>query len=171
MNANFINLFNQMANLMMNMPKTTTAHNRNANFNMQGSVFGGVATNTNITPNRSMPQVNLANTNQINQNEAINQQLQESILQTQEALKEFTQEDKSVLVKSMLNLPEEMGDLLKLLSNKNENLTNAEFMKLLSMLNTNGKEAMTKLSKLMVLFGSNNLKGAEKLQEIYKYCK
>ena len=40
-------------------------------------------------------------------------------------------------------------------------------MKILSELNVNGKDAMAKLSKLLVIFGQNNLKGAEKLQEIY----
>ena len=53
----------------------------------------------------------------------------------------------------MLDLPDDMSQLLKLLSNKNQNLTNAEFMKLLSMLNVNGKEAAAKLSKLMVFWG------------------
>ena len=88
-------------------------------------------------------------------------------MQTQEALKEFTQEDKSAFIKNMLDLPEDMSQLLKMLANKDKNLTNTEFMKLLSMLNVNGKDAAAKLSKLMVFLGANNIKGAEKLQEVY----
>lgn len=169
MSSNFLNLFNHINNLVNTYSRTvgsnrasTVANNLSIFINNQGN---GVQTNNNI-----LPQVNLANTQnatQIKQNEVINQKLQESLLQTQEALKEFTDIDKSALVKGMLNMPEEMSELLKLLSNKNENLTNAEFMKLLTMINVNSKDAVAKLSKLLVLFGSNNLKGAEKLQEIY----
>ena len=40
-------------------------------------------------------------------------------------------------------------------------------MKLLSSMNLHGKDAMTKLSKLLVIFGANNLKGTDQLQELY----
>ena len=162
-----MSLFNQINNLVGTYSRTVGGSNRAATVANNLSVFMngqnvGVQSNNNI-----LPQVNLSNNPQVKQNQIINQQLQESILQTQEALKEFTDIDKSSLVKGMLNMPEDLGELLKLLSNKNENLTNAEFMKLLSMLNTNSKEAAAKLSKLLVILGSNNIKGTEKLQEIY----
>ena len=169
MGSNFVNLFNHVTNLVNTYSKAMGNPNRAAFVAKQLSVFIN-GQNTVQTNNRVLPSVNLNNTqeaNQIKQNEIINQQLQESILQTQEALKEFTDADKSALVKSMLNMPEDLSELLKNLVNKNKNLTNAEFMKMLSELNVNGKEAMAKLSKLLVIFGQNNLKGAEKLQEIY----
>lgn len=161
MSNNFINLFNQVTNLVNTYSRAIG--NRNGNINQF------LHTQINSASNRVLPQIDLNNTqnlSQIKQNELINTQLQESILQTQEALKEFTQSDKASLIKNMLNLPEELKDLLKLLSNKKERLTNTEFMKLLSSLNINGKEASAKLSKLLVILGSNNLKGAEKIQDI-----
>ena len=166
MSSNFVNLFNQVTNLVNSYSRTLGNPNRAANVANNLSVFlNGQSTNVQ-TNNQILPQVNIT-TAQIKQNEVLNQQLQESILQTQEALKEFTDMDKSTLVKGMLNMPEDLSELLKMLSNKNGNLTNAEFMKMLTMLNVNGKEAMAKLSKLLVIFGQNNLKGAEKLQEVY----
>ncbi len=165
MASNFVNLFNQI-NMLMNSGvrlNAGTHQNKVAN-NMQSSVF---TANVQGTQGASiLPQINLTPNNQVNQN-LMNQQLQESILQTQEALKEFSQEDKSALIKSMLDLPDDLSELLKNLTNKKESLTNAEFMKLLSMINVNGKEAAAKLSKLMVFLGANNIKGAEKLQEVY----
>ena len=169
MGSNFINLFNQVTNLVNNYSRTV-GNNKAAFVAGQLSVFVNGKSSPIRSNNRVLPQVNLSNTQdaaQIKQNEVMNRQLQESILQTQEALKEFTDTDKSALVKSMLNMPEDLGELLKNLVNKNKNLTNAEFMKMLSDFNVNGKEAMAKLSKLLVIFGQNNLKGAEKLQEIY----
>ena len=170
MGSNFINLFNQVTNLVNNYSRTIGNNNKTAFAAGQLSVFISGKSSPVQTSNRVLPQVNLTNAQdaaQIKQNEIMNRQLQESILQTQEALKEFTDADKSALVKSMLNMPEDLSALLKNLVNKNQNLTNAEFMKMLSDFNVNGKEAMAKLSKLLVIFGQNNLKGAEKLQEIY----
>ena len=166
MSSNFVNLFNQVTTLMMasNVGRMNHAgQNRGGNVINQLSVFMGTVQSSMAAQNTH----NMAQMPQIQQNEIMNQQLQESILQTQEALKEFTQADKSAFIKSMLDMPEDLGQLLKLLSNKTENLTNAEFMKLLSMINANGKEAAQKLSKLMVFLGANNIKGAEKLQEVY----
>ena len=161
---NFVNLFNQINMLVNTGAKLITGNNSSVGNagQMTGSIFSA-----NVQPQSSLPQINLNNANQIKQNQILNEQIQESILQTQEALKEFSQADKSALIKNMLNLPDDMSQLLKLISNKNENLTNAEFMKLLSMLNVNGKDAAQKLSKLMVFLGANNIKGAEKLQEVY----
>lgn len=170
MSKNFVNLFNQVTSLVNSYSRTLGNPNRAANVASNISAFLTGQSTSVGSNNRVIPQANVSNAQnaaQVKQNELLNQQLQESILQTQEALKEFTDTDKSALVKEMLNMPEDMRDLLKLLSNKNENLTNAEFMKMLTMLNINGKEAMAKLSKLLVIFGQNNLKGTEKLQEIY----
>ena len=167
MTNNFVNLFNNLTALVAST-RTTNMQNARQGMTNQLSVFmANIQGGGNIQNASPLPQVNLQNAQQIQQNEAINQQLQESILQTQEALKEFTQADKSALVKGMLNMPEDLSELLKLMSNKNENLTNAEFMKMLSMINVNGKEAAAKLSKLLVILGANNIKGAEKLQEVY----
>ena len=169
MSSNFVNLFNQITTLVNNTANYA-AQARQQNVAGQLSIFinnvhSSVAAR-NTQPAQPLPQANIAN-QQVQQNQILNQQIQESILQTQEALKEFSQADKSALIKNMLNMPEDLSQLLKLISNKNENLTNAEFMKLLSMLNVNGKEAAAKLSKLMVFLGANNIKGAEKLQEVY----
>lgn len=165
MSSNFVNLFNQITMLVNTSVRFNPNQNGGARNLNSASIFmaqGSVNVQNNI-----LPQVELTNANQVQQNRLINQQLQESILQTQEALKEFTQADKSALIKNMLDLPDDLTQLLKNLVNKNETLTNSEFLKLLSMLNVNGKEAAAKLSKLMVFLGANNIKGAEKLQEVY----
>lgn len=167
MARNFVNLFNQINMLVGNMPKISrTPNNINSSISNTSIFTNGTQAGNNVNNGRILPQFNLQDP-QIQPHNIINQQLQESLLQTQAALKELTQEDKSALIKNMLDLPEDMSNLLKMLSNKNKNLTNAEFMKLLSMLNVNGKEAAAKLSKLIVFLGTNNIKGAEKLQEIY----
>ena len=167
MARNFVNLFNQINMLVGNMPKISrTPNNINGSISNTSIFTNGTQAGNNVNNGRILPQFNLQDP-QIQPHNIINQQLQESLLQTQAALKELTQEDKSALIKNMLDLPEDMSNLLKMLSNKNKNLTNAEFMKLLSMLNVNGKEAAAKLSKLIVFLGTNNIKGAEKLQEIY----
>ena len=167
MTGNFINLFNQINMLVGNMTKLNRPYNNtNSNFSSTSIFTNGAQAGNSVNGGKILPQFNLQDP-QIQPHNLINQELQESLLKTQAALKELTQEDKSALIKSMLDLPEDMSQLLKLLSNKNQNLTNAEFMKLLSMLNVNGKEAAAKLSKLMVFLGANNIKGAEKLQEIY----
>lgn len=167
---NFVNLFNQITSLVNNTVNYTAAQTRQQNVASQLSIFMNNVHSSlaarNTQSSQPLPQANVVN-QQVQQNQVLNQQLQESILQTQEALKEFSQTDKSALIKNMLNLPEDLSQLLKNLVNKNENLTNAEFMKLLTMLNVNGKESAQKLSKLMVFLGSNNIKGAEKLQEVY----
>ena len=166
MARNFVNLFNQITMLVGNTPRLNQTLNNINNSNT--SIFtNGAQAGSSVSGGKILPQFNLQNDPQIKPHTLINQELQESLLQTQAALKELTQEDKSALIKNMLNLPEDMGQLLKLLANKNQNLTNVEFMKLLSMLNVNGKDAAAKLSKLMVFLGANNIKGAEKLQEIY----
>ena len=166
MARNFINLFNQITMLVGNTPRFTQNQNNINNFANTSIFTNGAQAGSSVSGGKILPQFNLQDP-QIQPHNIINQQLQESLLQTQAALKELTQEDKSAFIKSMLNLPDDMSQLLKLLVNKNQNLTNAEFMKLLSMLNVNGKDAATKLSKLMVFLGANNIKGAEKLQEIY----
>ena len=167
MSSNFVNLFNQVTALVNTTVNQVLAQSRSSQSANQPSIFmTNVGSSAATQKANVLPQVNITN-EQLQQNQILNQKLQESILQTQEALKEFSQADKSAFVKSMLNLPEDLSQLLKLISNKNENLTNSEFMKLLSMLNVNGKEAAAKLSKLMVFLGSNNIKGAEKLQEVY----
>ena len=166
MARNFVNLFNQINMLVGNMPKISrTPNNINSSISNTSIFTNGTQAGNNVNNGRILPQFNLQDP-QIQPHNIINQQLQESLLQTQAALKELTQDDKSALIKNMLDLPEDMSNLLKMLSNKNKNLTNAEFMKLLSMLNVNGKEAAAKLSKLIVFLGTNNIKGAEKLQEM-----
>ena len=167
MTNNFVNLFNNLTTLVATTRMTNMQNARQGIQNQLSVFMANIQGGANVRNANPLPEVNLQAAKQIQQNEAINQQLQESILQTQEALKEFTQADKSALVKGMLNMPEDMSELLKLMSNKNENLTNAEFMKMLSMINVNGKEAAAKLSKLLVILGANNIKGAEKLQEVY----
>ena len=138
---NFVNLFNNLTTLVATTRMTNMQNARQGTVNQLSVFMANIQGGVNVRNANPLPEVNLQAAKQIQQNEAINQQLQESILQTQEALKEFTQADKSALVKGMLNMPENMSELLKLMSNKNENLTNAEFMKMLSMINVNGKEA------------------------------
>ena len=168
MASNFINLFNQITSLVNTTAKINVGRNAINNNYTNTSIFtNGAQAGSTVNGGRVLPQFNLENNPQIQKNQVISQELQESLLRTQEALKEFTQADKSAFIKNMLDLPDDMAQLLKMLSNKNQNLTNSEFMKLLSMLNVNGKDAAAKLSKLMVFLGANNIKGAEKLQEVY----
>lgn len=166
--SNFVNLFNQLNKIVnTNVRINQGQNNPGGNFSNTSIFTNGAQAGSSVQNNRILPQFNLQNDAQIQKNQLINQQLQESLLQTQAALKEFTQEDKSILIKNLLNLPEDLGQLLKKIANKNENITNTEFMKLLAALNVNGKEAAAKLSKYMVFLGENGIKGAEKLQEIY----
>ncbi|MBQ7450646.1 hypothetical protein IJS77_04445, partial [bacterium] len=169
MASNFVNLFNQLTSLVNTTARITAGRNNNVGNNFANtSIFtNGAQAGSTVNGGRILPQFNLENNPQIQKNQTISQELQESLLQTQEALKEFTQADKSAFIKSMLDLPDDLSQLLKMITNKNQNITNAEFMKILTMMNINGKDAATKLSKLMVFLGANNIKGAEKLQEIY----
>ena len=166
--SNFVNIFNQLTKIVNTSVRINQGQNStNGNFANTSIFTNGTQAGSSVQNGRILPQFNLQSNTQIQQNQLINQQLQESLLQTQAALKEFTQEDKSILIKNLLSLPEDLTQLIKTIANKNENITNAEFMKLLALLNVNGKEAAAKLSKYMVFLGENGIKGAEKLQEIY----
>lgn len=123
------------------------------------------------TQNEAMKQLN-----QTMQNIAQNFVRQQDVITTQMQLRELTNIERSMLLKSLFGFPENIKDIVAFLASENKALTAKELQllltkqidipKLLVLLQTNGKAAHEKLTKMIATMNQSGIYNTQQLKEI-----
>lgn len=123
------------------------------------------------TQNEAMKQLN-----QTMQNIAQNFVRQQDVITTQMQLRELTNIERSMLLKNLFGFPENIKDIVAFLASENKVLTAKELQllltkqidipKLLVLLQTNGKAAHEKLTKMIATMNQSGIYNTQQLKEI-----
>ena len=151
------------------------------NFSMLGNLINSflkqqanrTASNFNIGAN---PVLNALSNTQQHQKTPINQnqQLQQTNFNTKFELAQMESTERAILVKELLNLPNNFKDLLANLQNTktttannlNQNVQTINIAQLMEMMQINGKEALSKLMQLTSLINKSGNIDTKQLQEL-----
>jgi len=134
---------------------------------------------SNIVVGANYAAKSLANAQKNVNNQTLQQQVaQQQAVNNQTAMTQLENTERAVLVKELLNLPQTLQELVATLqTNKNanqlQNLKNLDVTQLMQLMQTNGKEALSKimqLSGMLNKMGSIDNKQLQELQFIVNAC-